>query len=246
MKVTTLQQVNIRKLILPVVYGTTNVSDEALKLGDQGLKTLEILIRTALEHDLVSNALEIEKLVDVTVSGLTANSAIGNINKLMKVAHDKYDGKFEPPAIGDPEKMFYFLLAYTLADCGRVSEDPIEWSVRWNMDTLFDMGAIETAHDMACWAFLVEYFEDCLNRGERIPITRYFKNYGRAMVTPRRLEAFLKKNYWYGDADESKRLFMLDTESPAVSSITGAALEFFTRIYEEKLEEIEEEEQQEK
>jgi hypothetical protein len=237
MKVNTLGTVNVHRLIVPVIFGTDNVSDETLNLVKKDLRNLELLITEMLDQGVSPYAVEIDDLAEMT--GISAKEFRKGLKRIMKVAHDKYDGTFDKPDANlEPEQLFYILAAYVLGDCGRVSDDPAEWTVRYGMSDYFEFGAIKGAKDMLCWAFLVEYFEDCLNRG-RIPITNYIKQYGNLRASARRLMTFMKNNSWYGDANASSDLFMLCTETPSLSSILSATLEQFDATYRKKKEEKE-------
>ncbi len=237
MKITTVSKINIRKLIIPIIFGTNDISDETLNEVKKELRNIEVLITEMLDQGMSPFAMSIEDLAEMT-GGASAKQIRRDLTRVMKIAHDKSGVTFEKPPVIEPERMFYILSAYILGECGRVSDDPAEWTVRFNMQDLFDMGALDSANDMVCWAFLIEYFEDCLMRG-RMPITNYIKNYANSKVSARRLMTYLKKNYWYGDIEESSNLFMLSTATPSLSSIVNAALERFEKIYEEKKEEKE-------
>ena len=215
-------KLHVRSVIVPALFQTSHVKDEVLKEAKDGIRALDIMITEILDQGTSPLAIRFDDVADMV--GATSKKLKHDIKAAMKVAHDRYDGTFDPPMVIDVEKELYLLAAIVIADEGRMSDDVVKYVVRTNMDEFFDLGAIDTAYDFACWAFLIDYFETCLENG-RVSLTNYLKQHDSALVSARRLNSFIKKNWWYGDADEAGRLFMLNTEGPSLGSVINAMLE---------------------
>lgn len=222
-----LSKLHVNSVVIPALFQSSHVKDEVIKEAGDGIRALNLLISEMLDQEITPFSIKIEDIAEMI--GADKKKLRRDIKNAMKTAHDKYDGVYDPPTVVEVDKIFYIMSAIVIADNGRMSNDIIEYVVRTNLDEYFDIGALDTAYDFACYIALIDYFETCLRNG-RVALTPFLKQYSNSMVTTRRLESYFKKNWWYGDPDTSERLFMLNTESPSISSVTNAMLENLNRI----------------
>lgn len=224
-----LNKLHVKPITTSVLFQTPHVPAEALRDADEGIKILERFVTEMLEHGCQPDSLQIEELSNMI--GADLKKAKDSIKHAQKVAYRYYDGTFDKPAPVSPEKLLYVLGAILIAEDGRMSDDVVQYTVRTSMDMYFDLSALETPSDFACFVFLIEYFETCLS-SKRIPFTPYLRKYSKnnPFVSDRRLATFLRKNWWYGDEEETSDLFMLSTTTPSSASVAGAMLENLNRF----------------
>lgn len=219
-------KLHVKNVIVPNLFCTGHVSEPVLKETANGVHALELLITEILEQDCNQFSLKIEDVAEQI--GGNAKKMRSDIKKAIRAAHDKYDGKYDPPAIVGVDKCLYALTALVIREDGRTSDDLIEYTVRTNIDEYFNPWRLDTANDFSCFVFMIDYLETCLRSG-RIPITKYLRQYCSS-VTSNRLVAFMKKQDWYGSSDLAGELFCLSTDSPSLSSIMNASVEVFTKL----------------
>lgn len=230
-----LQHVDIRSTIIPAFFQSPYARAEVIREADEGLRDIELSIITILDQEISPFAIKLKNVAELL--GTTEKKMKSHIKAAQRVARDKYDGTYGRPEPVAVEKTIYFMTAMIIAECGRVSDDLDEYTVRFHMDEVFDLAALDTAQDLACWCFLVDYFEHCLKNG-KTPITNFMKMHGSSAVSRSKLQSFIKKNDWYGDVEAFGDIFGINIATPTLSDIAKYGLESFEAIQKNVLKRI--------
>lgn len=217
-----MKKLHVKAMVIPALFQTPHVKDEVLRAAWDGVQDLNLLITEILDQECNPLAIRLEDVADTI--GSNAREMRSNIKKAMKVARDRYDGIYDPPAIIEVDRLLYMLTTIIIADDGRMSDDVVKYVVRTNMDAFFDTSRLENEHDFACYVALIDYFETCLLY-KKLSITAYLKQHGNALISSKRMLTYLKKNWWYGDPEETQRIFTIDTEAPSLPDILKATEE---------------------
>lgn len=216
-----LKGIDVRQLVIPAIFQTPFPDQQAIKSAEQGLEYIEDAVGTIIEHDFSAEAIRLEDVADL-IGDASPRAIKKAINKAQKIAHDAYDGEYNPPTSIAPEALIYQITAHTIYECGRLSKDLIEYTVRTYFDSMFDVSALETESDMACWAFLIDYFEDNLRYGGYRPISAILKRSGHKFVSKTRLNTFIRKNCWWGVEEDVADVFQIWMDEPGVVDIAMA------------------------
>lgn len=216
--------IDVRQLIIPAVFRTPFPDPQAVLEAEKGLTCVEQAVELILEHGFSPEAIRLDDIGDLM--GQTIKKSMRkDINEMQKIAYDSYDGEYYPPQILPAENLIYKVTAHTIYECGRLSTDLVEYTVKTLFDSMFDVEALETESDMACWAFLIEYFEDNLRHGGYRSLSTALAQSGSRYVSKTRMGTFIKKNYWYGVREDIWDIFQLDKEEPSVTDVAIAGTE---------------------
>ena len=214
------------KIVVPSVFLTSHVADPVLRATQKGLHDIELCAVTMINHELNDYAIRLEDVSDLF--GGNTRTLRREVKEANKAAHDFFPGEYDPPEVMDPDKLIYGITAIIIAEASRLNHDIDQYIVRTNMDSLFDIGAIDNYHDFACYRTLIEYFEYCLSDDKLYSLNKFIKMRGGKNVSEARMMTFLKKNFWYTDADEFESRFRFGfTYDATLSKIAEAG---FTRF----------------
>lgn len=237
-----LRHVDIRSIMLPAFFQTPHVKEEVVREANVGLRDMERGIVAILDQEISSYAIKLDDVASII--GLSGKEMRSHIKAAQKVAREKYDGTYDPPEMIDIETQLYVITAIVISESGRISEDITSYTVRANMDEIFDLSAIQSAADFACYCYLMEYFEHCLNHG-KVPISVYLKDYSNVMVTKHKLTNFIKKNSWYEDREEFCEIFGVYISSPKLPDVANYGFEKFEDLRRQIFERNQKEEESE-
>ena len=226
-----LRSINVTRFAKYVVFNTCDITPEVEAKAQKGLSCLEKMVTEMLSQDMLPYAIRFADVAQLV--GTNAKNARSTIRQLLKLGQDYYDGTYGRPVLIEPERAVYITTALVIQEYGRKSDNPIEYTVRYNISDFIDIGAIESAHDIANYVFLIDYFERCMHLG-KISISKFMKDNGNSLVTPTRLKRFIEKNYWYGNS-ESNVIENFTCLTPSVSEVANRLYEIFVDI--QKIEE---------
>ncbi len=213
--------IDVRQLIIPAVFQTPFPKPQAVLEAEKGLMYVEQAVELLLEHGFSPEAIRLDDIADL-MSSTAKKTMRREINKMQKIAYEAYDGEYYPPQILPAESLIYKIAANTIYECGRLSTDLVEYTVKTHFDSMFDTEAIETESDIACWVFLIEYFEDNLRHGGYRSFSTALTQSGSRFVSKPRMETFIKKNCWYGIPEDIWDIFQLDKEEPSATDVAIA------------------------
>ena len=221
-----LKDADIQGVLVPAFFASPHPSNEALKEARAGLHNLTCAVVTILDQGVSPHVLRVDDLIDY-IGGITPKDFADSIMEAQKVARDQYDGTFDPPAVLPLEKKLYSIAAIVLSEIGRRSDDIDEYTVKRHFDEIFDLSAIDTTADFACWCLLIEYFEYCLREGKAAPITKFIKMHGSSLTTESRMMTFIKKNEFYEYSDVFAERFGITESKPTLSQVAKLGFETF-------------------
>ena len=222
-----LKDADIQGVLVPAFFATPHPSAEVLKEARVGLHNLNCAVATILDQGISPHALKVDDLVSY-IGGITPKAFCDSIMAAQKVARDMYDGTFDPPAILPIEKKLYSIVAIVLSEIGRRSDDINEYTVKRHFDEVFDLSAIDTVADFACWCLLIEYFEYSLREEKAVPITKFLKTHGSTLTTESRMMTFIKKNEFYDNSDVFADIFGITGSKPTLSQVAKLGFETFS------------------
>ena len=184
------------------------------------------MVTEMLSQDMLPYAIRFADVAQLV--GTNAKDAKSTIRNLLKLGQDYYDGTYGRPFLIEPERALYITATLVIQEYGRKSDNPIEYTVRYNISDFIDIGAIETAYDIANYVFLIDYFERCLHLG-KTSITKFMKDNCNNLVTQTRLKRFIEKNYWY-DNPEGNAFCNFSSLTPSIPEVTNKLYEIFVDI----------------
>ena len=218
---TRLAGIDIRQLAISAIFKTPFPKPQAILQAEKGLNFVEQAVEILLEHQFSPEAIRLDDIADL-MGNVTPRTIRKEIKRAQKIALDNYDGEYDPPLPIPAESLIYRVAAHTIYECGRLSGDLIEYTVRTYFDSMYDIEALETESDMACWAFMIEYYEDNLRYGSYRPTTPLIKQAGSRFVSRTRMETFLKKNFWWGNSSDVEDIFNINIGEPTITEVALA------------------------
>lgn len=225
-----LKQINVTRFARYVVFGTCDIAPELEARARKGLDCIEKIVTGMFAQDMLPYAIHLSDVAELI--GISPKEAKRRITSVLKLGHDSYDGVYGRPPILKPEHVVYLVAALVIHEYGRKSGD----FVKYKLDGYLDISAIETGYDMACYTFLIEYFERCFEYG-KTPITKYLKENGGGMVTSTRVMHYIANNDWYGNNKAYKNNF--NTMAPKLSDIANTLFANLQNDYKKEEEERE-------
>ncbi|MBR1801935.1 hypothetical protein IJ768_01750 [Candidatus Saccharibacteria bacterium] len=221
---TNLHHVNIRIQAIKVLFMSDNVAPENIKLAEQGIQDIEKLVTAILTQDVLPHAVAIDDAAEI--AGGNPRKMRRNIREAIKAGQEHYDGTYGRPMITNVDNLVYLVTALTIRESGRKSDDINIFVVRTELFDFINPETIETAYDMSCYAFLVEYFENALDF-EKKPLMKFLQDYNNKFVTKTRIIRLFEKQEWYFDAAQCKALLKIDSEQPKLLDVTK---EFYKKL----------------
>ena len=224
-----LRHINITRFARYVVFGTCDIAPELEEKAKKGLDCIEKIVAGMFTQDMLPYAINLSDVAELI--GVSPKEAKRRITNVLKLGYDSYDGVYGRPEL-KPEHAVYLVAALVIHEYGRKAGD----LVKYKLDGYLDISAIETGYDMACYVFLIEYFERCLLYG-KTPITKYLRENSGGMVSSNRIMHFITNNEWYGNTKAYKNNF--DTMTPKLSEIANVLYENLQNDYEKEEEDRE-------
>lgn len=210
-----LRHINITRFARYVVFGTCDIAPEIETKAKKGLDCIEKIVAGMFTQDMLPYAIQLSDVAEII--GISSREAKRCIANVLKLGYDSYDGVYGRPEL-KPEHAVYLVAALVIHEYGRKAGD----LVKYKLDGYLDISAIATGYDMACYIFLIEYFERCFEYG-KTPITKYLKENSNGMVTSARIMHYIANNDWYGNNKAYKNNF--ETMSPKLSEIANVLFE---------------------
>jgi len=214
-----LRSINIERFAKYAIFDSCDIDPTVLSKATKGIQITGRMVTEMLAHEVSDYATRFSDLADML--GVSEQEAKRMIRAAVKVGYDQYDGTYGHPIKLEPEQLIYIVAALTIQEYGRKTDNLDEYVVRRFLSDYVDIGAIESDHDMSCYAFLIDYFEYCLGN-EKVPITRYLKSFAGTKVTSKRLMSFFKRNFWYNDANAAEKVIGYACCSPKLADITNS------------------------
>jgi hypothetical protein len=224
-----LDHINITRFAKYVAFNTCDIAPEAETKIQKGMSCLEKMITEMLSQDVLPYAIRFGDVAQLV--GTNEKDAKRLIRGVLKLGQESYDGTYGRPATITPEHALYITTALIIQEYGRKINDLDEFVVRYNISDFLDIGAIETEYDMACYAFLIDYFESCLKYNKKLPLLKYLKENGNSFVTSTRLKRYFERNDWYGDLNLTAEIGF-PAATPKVSDVTSTLVDIFFKIRE--------------
>lgn len=229
MKHDLLSHINMTRLVKLVLFNTSDVAPDIETKASKGIRDIERIVVEMFSQEMLQYAIRLDDAAEII--GISPKETRRNIRKAIKIGQEFYDGTYGRPCDIEPEQAVYIVTALAIQEYGRKSDDISEYVVRKYISDYLDIGSITSEYDMSCYVFLIEYFEHCLTYG-KVSITKFLKTNANPFVTSRRLNNFMKRNDWYGDAEDVDRAIGLYTAQPRLSDVTNALLNVFDTIRE--------------
>lgn len=217
-----LEGVDISKIVRFAFFQTLNVKPEVLELAKEGIDEFETAVRLLIENRFSRDALRLDDLA--ILMGTNGRTLSKHITAAQKVAHDKYDGKFDPPGFMNPQVQLYQITSLALTEIGRVSKDIDVYTVLTFINRFFKVG--EKPGDIACYTFMCDYFITCLRQGF-ISITKFAKTDNT--VTAGRLSTWLQ-NQAYNNKTEFRKLFGPYSIEPTLGAVSNFGYKYFNEL----------------
>lgn len=230
-----LTDVDVQAVLSPAFFASPHPKEEVVAAARKGFHALNCAVVAILDQGVSPYAIKIDDLVEY-IGGMSPKEFCRSIIDAQKIAHDRYDGKYDPPEVLSVEQKLYSITAIVIAEIGRRSQDINEYTVKYFFDTIFDLSAIETAADLACWCLLIEYFEYCLSENKVAPITKFIKSHGNSLTTESRVKTFIRKNEFFISPTVFEEKFGISISSPTLSDIAKHGFETF-KIFKENIDE---------
>lgn len=224
-----LDHINVTRFVKYVAFNTCDIAPEVETKIQKGLSCFEKMITEMLSQDMLPYAIRFADVAQLV--GTNEKDAKKQIRSVLKLGQEYYDGTYGRPIMIEPERALYITAALVIQEYGRKINDLDEFVVRYNISDFLDIGAIENEYDMACYAFLIDYFESCLSYNKKLPITKYLKENGNSFVTSTRLKRYLERNDWYGDENLTDEIGFPGA-TPRVSDVTSTLVDIFFKIRE--------------
>ncbi len=230
-----LSEADVQAVLSPAFFASPHPRDEVVAAARKGFHALNCAVVAILDQGISPYALKIDDLVEC-IGGMTPKEFCRSVNEAQKIAHDRYDGKYDPPEVLPVEQKLYSITAIVISEIGRRSQDINEYTVKYLFDTVFDLSAIETVADFACWCLMIEYFEYCLREDKAVPITKFIKMHGNSLTTESRVKTFIRKNEFFVSPTVFEEKFGVKISNPTLSEIAKLGFETF-KIYKENIDE---------
>ena len=219
MKIQDLKKVNIDHVTLHALLVPCD-QPELFKKVRPGVQDTVRIVTAMLSHNLSDDVIRIDSAAEMV--GGNVKKMRDNISDAIKISCDEYEGNFGRPPIIPVDQFVYLVVALSVQEFGRFTDDPNEYIVMSHLSDYLDIGAIQDEYDMRCYIFLIDYFIDCLTRNERLPLSQAIEMADSPYVTSQRLKKYLRKNGWFSDPDEVLELLKIKSAAPTPTQVADS------------------------